>query len=412
MIRDFSKGKKEELYRNLDVIDNKEWKPFMIWCGGRAGEFGVWADKLGISAYTRQIDNYQNRILDTNDSTRNQIDVIFENVAETDHRYAEILREYAETVKEQIARIQVMAGIMGIVNGESTSKSKNDIYSNEGVSLAKAVDKWIRNSDDILKNFSQCDKETQTAIKLLDAQICNKLGITDINERTKIIQTILDKNPGTFKNLYILNVYSGADYQRLMHITLLDIEQKYRFLTEEGLLFLYDLELGGREGWEQNEILELDEEGNIIAIKVHDAGDGGYTIGAGIFISKDDQDRIDLAESLNIDWDNCEEWVSIENVNTMFSYVTPYYHGLVKEVEKSTDKILTSEQYDAVFSLLYLRPALQDNIINLINSNADKETWKNNLLGELQKLPEFPDNPGWVNRIERTVDLYFDGIYY
>lgn len=116
MIRDFSEEKKEELYRNLDVIDNKEWKPFMIWCGGRAGEFGVWADKLGISSYTKQIDNYQNRVLDINDSTRNQIDVIFENVAETDRRYAEILREYAETVKEQIARIQVMTEVMESIN--------------------------------------------------------------------------------------------------------------------------------------------------------------------------------------------------------------------------------------------------------------------------------------------------------
>lgn len=30
MIRDFSNAKKEELYRTLDVIDNKEWKPFMV----------------------------------------------------------------------------------------------------------------------------------------------------------------------------------------------------------------------------------------------------------------------------------------------------------------------------------------------------------------------------------------------
>lgn len=86
MIRDFSTEKKEELYRALDVIDIQEWKSFREWCGGRKGEFGVWADKLGISSYTRQIDNYQNRILDTNNSTRNQIDVIFENVVETDRR--------------------------------------------------------------------------------------------------------------------------------------------------------------------------------------------------------------------------------------------------------------------------------------------------------------------------------------
>ncbi len=28
------------------------------------------------------------------------------------------------------------------------------------------------------------------------------------------------------------------------------------------------------EGWENNENLQIDEDGNIIAIKIHDAGDG------------------------------------------------------------------------------------------------------------------------------------------
>ena len=126
MIRDFSNAKKEELYRNLDVIDNKEWRPFMIWCGGRAGEFGVWADKLGISSYTKQIDNYQNRVLNTNDSTRNQIDVIFENVTETDRRYAEIFCGHAETVKEQMARVQVMTEVMEVVNSSGGNDSDDN----------------------------------------------------------------------------------------------------------------------------------------------------------------------------------------------------------------------------------------------------------------------------------------------
>lgn len=116
MIRDFSEEKRKELYDALEIVDNKEWKPFMAWCGGRAGEFGVWADRLGISSYTRRIDDYQNRILDTNNSTRNQIDVIFDNVAETDIRYAEIFRGYAEIVKEQVAQIQALAEVMRSVN--------------------------------------------------------------------------------------------------------------------------------------------------------------------------------------------------------------------------------------------------------------------------------------------------------
>lgn len=41
MVRDFSQVKKEELYKALDLIDDREWKPFMEWCGGSAAEFGV-----------------------------------------------------------------------------------------------------------------------------------------------------------------------------------------------------------------------------------------------------------------------------------------------------------------------------------------------------------------------------------
>lgn len=48
MIRDFSEEKKEEIFKKLDEIDMKEWKPFMEWCGSRAEEFGDWPEKLGM----------------------------------------------------------------------------------------------------------------------------------------------------------------------------------------------------------------------------------------------------------------------------------------------------------------------------------------------------------------------------
>lgn len=58
--------------------------------------------------------------------------------------------------------------------------------------------------------------EKQIAIRLLDTQIYNKLGITDKEERQRIIQTIIDNKSYIFSNLYILNTKSGVDYQRQM----------------------------------------------------------------------------------------------------------------------------------------------------------------------------------------------------
>lgn len=191
MIRDFSKGKKEELYRNLDVIDNKEWKPFMIWCGGRAGEFGVWADKLEISSYTRQIDNYQNRVLDTNNSTRNQIDVIFENVAEMDCRYVEILREYAETVKEQMTRIQVMTVVMGSACGIGFNKGIV-LLRTEETSLSQ-YKKMISSRRDILMRRLEVEKNMS------------------LEEQQRICDMIMQNQTNMLINLYITDCYSSAD---------------------------------------------------------------------------------------------------------------------------------------------------------------------------------------------------------
>lgn len=140
MIREFSEEKKEELYAALYAIDIKDWKPFQVWCGSRVSEFGDWVDKLGIQTYMVKVDAYQNKILNMNSSTRNQIDIIFENVAEVDRRYAGIFREHAETVRGQIAQVQAMIQVMRAVNGEDKNEDGHGIYTDEDVSITM---RWI-----------------------------------------------------------------------------------------------------------------------------------------------------------------------------------------------------------------------------------------------------------------------------
>ena len=108
MIRVFSEAKKEELYRVLDMIDDKGWEPFGVWSGRRGYEFGEWANRLGIYYYMRQTEYFQNKILMLNSITRKQIEANFEGVEETDRRYAEIFRENAESVKRQIGIVEQM----------------------------------------------------------------------------------------------------------------------------------------------------------------------------------------------------------------------------------------------------------------------------------------------------------------
>ena len=226
MIRDFSEEKKKELYETLEIVDNKEWKPFMEWCGGRTSEFGVLADKLGISSYTRQIDSYQNRILDTNNSIRNQIDVIFENVAETDHRFAEFLRECAEIVKEQVARIRLMVEVMklayeiGLDNVNMLFEmEQNSVNQREEMSLKgrKILLRWLKSKKDI-----------------------------DPSEWEKLCDIIMENQSDMLINMYITNCYSSTDTKKV-YAAIKDYYNKHKM--DISIDDVKDLDLG--EGMDQ-----------------------------------------------------------------------------------------------------------------------------------------------------------------
>ncbi len=112
MIREFSEEKRQEIFRMLDEIDNREWKSFMEWCGSSVEEFGDWPDKLSVNAYTRYVDEYHQKVLELNEMTRQRVNTVFENVAEIDARYAARMRECQEKIKEQIAIVHTMTEFM------------------------------------------------------------------------------------------------------------------------------------------------------------------------------------------------------------------------------------------------------------------------------------------------------------
>ena len=222
MIRDFSKGKKEELYRALDVIDDKEWKPFKVWCGGRVGEFGEWADRLGISSYTRQIENYQNRVLDTNRSTREQIDINFEGAIETDRRYGETFREHAETVREQIKRVQTMIQVMQSAN--RTGTDINMTFYGKDLQSGVSYEERLAYGQRVLLSYLKVR------------------GISDPEEQQKICDLIMENQPSMLINLYIKDYYSDLDVGTIYN-SIMDYYNKHKNDRElayaEGLLDSY-----------------------------------------------------------------------------------------------------------------------------------------------------------------------------
>lgn len=215
MIRVFSEEKREELYEALDEIDLKDWKSFKEWCGSRINGFGNWMEKLDIQRYMSEVDAYQNRILNVNNSTRRQIDIVFANVAEVDRRYAQIFREYEEVIKKKLAQVQAMIDVMRAANGED--KDEQGIYTDENVSITYAVERYIKNQN---KDKIECGK--QILLKRLIAQ-----GITDRAEQQKIIDMIAEQKPGMLVNLYITDCYSGMDADKVYNL-IMDYYMKHK----------------------------------------------------------------------------------------------------------------------------------------------------------------------------------------
>lgn len=399
MLREFSEEKKAELYRIMDAIDDREWCSFAEWCGNGFYELGEWIDRLGILTYMSGIDQYHSSVLNMNNTTKLQIETIFQNVCDIDDKYKNIFARYAEIVGRQFLLIKKMREML-------RGASEDDgILTDEDVSITYAIDEYNAWQE------KQRLKEEQLKSLIESYLVANGLSPDMLEE---IYNFIIDNNPQMLNNLDIVNSYSSGDVDDVIK-QMVEYYKKNRYLTEEGYLFLCEDELGPKESWPDNELLKLDENGNIIAIRIHNVGDGGYTIGPGVFISEEYPERIALAESLGIDWDNTEVWVSIEDVNILYSAISQYYHDSVKRIENSTVKIFSSNQYDAVYDLIYWMPALEGTFIDLINTTSNKDTWVSELTETAKansseyQWQEY--GQGWINRIEGAVDLYFDGTY-
>ena len=215
MVRDFSREKREELYKALDTMDEREWKPFLEWCGGRAEEFGEWAERLGISSHMRQVDNFQDRILEVNDSARNQIDAVFEGVAEMDRRYAETFRGHVETVKGQIKRVQVMLQAMQSADGAGLDVKvlSHDRDPQPGVPREELVERGQR----VLRSYLRVR------------------GVTDPAEQQKVCGWIMERQPGMLVSLY-LEDYHGDEGASTTYHSMMEHYAKHKMdITIEDL---------------------------------------------------------------------------------------------------------------------------------------------------------------------------------
>ena len=191
MVREFTQAKKEEIGNVLESIDDREWKSFMAWCGGRAADFGDWADRLGISSYTRQIDNYQNRILELNNDAIKQMNAAFEGAAEADRGYAELFRRHAGAVREQIRTVRTMLQVMQSAN-------------RTGIDIKVMVHGMNPQPDG--SRAERLESGRRVLLNYLKAR-----GIEDTAKQQEICGLIMEEQPYMLENLYMADFCGSED---------------------------------------------------------------------------------------------------------------------------------------------------------------------------------------------------------
>lgn len=150
-------------------------------------------------------------------------------------------------------------------------------------------------------------------------------------------------------------------------------------LSEQGYSLLIALELGN--DFSSLSYVQIDAQGNITAVKNHDVGDGGTTIGVGIYVKASDMNRIQMLYNLEIDWTDLNQWVSIDKIS--MAYNRP---DLLKEG-------------GATYTMLE-------------TGNNNRKDWRDAILKEYQGLSNWGTyGNGWTARLDDLLELYFDKDY-
>lgn len=185
-------------------------------------------------------------------------------------------------------------------------------------------------------------------------------------------------------------------------------------ISKKGYEFLVDLELG--VDWKNADYIKLDAQGNIVSIRNQDVGDGGITVGVGIYVKESDMERIEMLDKLGITWNDTEQWVSYDVATQAYNNISGRYIDLVDGILKKYNVTVTQEQYDALFVMAYNREALfceGGAVAKMLSSgNNNISDWRSALLEEYQALGGWKDYAdGWTNRIDDELELYFKGDY-
>ena len=112
VVRDFSEAAKENLIKQIDVINAEQWSPITDAFGDIWYTAGSWLGFLNIENYLGKVDQYHKKVLDQHDTTVNDLGRIFEAVAGVDGEYGVTFSSCRSQLEEESKAIQNLADLI------------------------------------------------------------------------------------------------------------------------------------------------------------------------------------------------------------------------------------------------------------------------------------------------------------
>ena len=145
MHRDFTQKSKVNLLNMVDEVENEKFCNVTDWMGDRWYDLGEWLGVFNIQRYVNDLDNYHKKVLDKNNSTRDEIEKIFIAVNGVDDSYAGIFSNSKNNLKTWLDYIKELSYIVTPANGTFSTDYINSALKD--------------NLKDINKNSAGCLKD-------------------------------------------------------------------------------------------------------------------------------------------------------------------------------------------------------------------------------------------------------------
>ena len=100
MVRDFTEQARQELLDLVEQVEKEKWCDFTDWLGDRWYDFQEWIGKLDIKNYVDNVNAYHKKVIDKNNTTRQEINRIFQNIKAVSTEYPQRINAIHKNIYE------------------------------------------------------------------------------------------------------------------------------------------------------------------------------------------------------------------------------------------------------------------------------------------------------------------------